>query len=166
MQDIFKLLSMLIQINITADNGITVSCYVFGHFMTSLDMAGFNMNLTKLDDILESCLSKVVTVLTNDIRYKWQIFLLPGYPTKASAWPSSNIRFSQQKAMYLKNDDSASVVEDVSEQLLSQEEMKLYNTGLSNFIHYIHPLQNVDSYLLYRHEKYAIRTSIYKYKLT
>lgn len=91
------------------DKGVKVSCYVFGHFMTSLDMAGFNMNLTKLDNTLESCLN---------------------YPTKASGWPSNNIQFSQERLIYMKSDDSDNIVEDVSEQIFTEEEKRLYNTVL------------------------------------
>lgn len=58
--------------------GADIELFHVGHFMTSIDMAGFNMNVTKLNSTIAHCLHAYTEVAA------WKSFsrLLPGEKIK------------------------------------------------------------------------------------
>ena len=64
-------------------HGVTVDRFYFGHFMTSLDMAGFNLNILKLNDVILKCLDADTTA--------------PGWPRCCPSFITGNKRVTKPK---------------------------------------------------------------------
>lgn len=109
------------------DKGVVVSRYYFGHFMTSLDMAGFNLNITKVDDLLISCLE---------------------YPTTASGWPSnkSSYKSGEKCSMKLEDSSDSSVKEKPGAEITRNDDI-VYASILQSLRKCCHALISNEAYL-------------------
>ncbi|XP_077973619.1 triokinase/FMN cyclase-like isoform X1 [Styela clava] len=109
--------------------GAKVIRFYFGHFMTSLDMAGFNLNITKLDDLLISCFD---------------------HETNAPAWPNLRTIDFERKSkakMRLNEITEHSSVDKSKPKQINAEDDKVCEAVLSALERACHALMKNEQYL-------------------